>query len=65
VVTPAVGRLVAPADPAQLAEAVCDLLSDPQARAEMSDRGRKRVVAEYDWERIAGRHIALYRSMLA
>lgn len=65
IVTPAVGRLVAPGDPGQLAEAVCALLGDPPAWAEMSGRARERVVAEYDWERIAGRHIALYRSMLA
>ena len=65
IVTPAVGRLVAPGDPGQLAEAVCALLGDPPAWAEMSGRARERIVAEYDSERIAGRHIALYRSMLA
>ena len=65
VVTPAVGRLVPPGDPAQLAEAICALLGDLPAWAEMSGRARGHIVAEYDWERIAGRHIALYRSMLA
>ena len=58
VVTPAVGRLVPPGDPAQLAEAICALLGDLPAWAETSGRGRAHIVAEYDWERIAGRHIA-------
>jgi glycogen synthase, Corynebacterium family len=56
-----------PVDPgrfaADLAEAVNTLLADPETAAAMGDRGRRRAVEHFSWERIAERVHALYASL--
>jgi phosphatidylinositol alpha-1,6-mannosyltransferase len=47
------GLLVAPGDAAGLANALCELLSDPARRADLGRRARERVLAELSWDAIA------------
>jgi starch synthase len=58
------GRLVAPGDADALATALADVAGDPARREEMGRRGRARAQAEFAWERIIERVLALYRSLL-
>jgi len=46
------------ADDAALEEGLRLLLDDPAAAREMGRRGRERVLAEYTWDRVAGRLLA-------
>lgn len=46
------------ADDAALEEGLRLLLDDPAAAEEMGRRGRERVLAEYTWDRVAGRLLA-------
>jgi glycosyltransferase involved in cell wall biosynthesis len=46
-----------------LATAVGELLADPERRAEMGRAGRRRAVATFGWDRIAGQTVDLYRSL--
>jgi phosphatidyl-myo-inositol alpha-mannosyltransferase len=54
------GRLVAPGDPAALADAIATLLDNPSLRAAMAADGR-RTVAPYDWAQVAARVADAYR----
>ncbi len=56
--------LVPPGDPAALAGAIRELASSPERRAQLGASGRA-LAAEFGWERIAERHGALYRRMIA
>ena len=58
------GRLVAPGDVEGLAAALADLAADSSRRQEMGRRGRARAEAEFAWETIIERVLALYRSLL-
>jgi len=64
VVTTDVGRLVPPASPAPLAEALDALLSDPCDWERASLAARRRAVAHYDWTRVAAQLIAVYEGVL-
>ncbi|HEX2904757.1 MAG TPA: glycogen synthase [Jatrophihabitans sp.] len=48
---------------AGLADAVNQLIADPQRVAEMGRAGRRRAVEAYDWAAIAQRTVELYRSL--
>jgi glycosyltransferase involved in cell wall biosynthesis len=52
----AVGRLVAPADPAALAAAMADLLRDHRQRYALAEAGRHAVVARYSLETMVRRY---------
>lgn len=54
------GRVVAPGDGASLADAVCDILSDPQRAAAMGAAGRRKVEAEFDIAQEAGKLAPLF-----
>ena len=54
--------LVAPKDVAALAEAIGQVLENPQLRADLWARGLKRV-HEFNWKRTAEETIAVYRSV--
>jgi glycogen synthase len=58
------GRLVAPGDVDGLAAALAELAADPARRQEMGRRGRARAEADFAWEGIIERVLALYRSLL-
>jgi alpha-maltose-1-phosphate synthase len=49
---------------ADLAAALNDLLADPQRAAAMGEAGRQRAVEVFSWETVAGRTMAVYRSII-
>ena len=55
---------MAPGDVEALSAALADLAADPARRQEMGRRGRERAEADFAWERIIERVLALYRSLL-
>lgn len=55
------GRLVAPATPAAVAEAVRPLLEDPGLRRTWGAAGLRRVRSGYSWDRIGARTLDAYR----
>jgi glycosyltransferase involved in cell wall biosynthesis len=57
-------RTVPSGDPDALADALGELLRDPDGLAAMTDRSREAVAREYAWEQIAARTLALYESLL-
>lgn len=65
VVAPEVdGLLVPPKDPAALAAKIAHVLAlEPSARRAMGAAGRRKVEAEYSWERVGDRLESLYRSV--
>ena len=54
---------VVEADEKPVAEAISALLSDPELRSRMGDRGRKLVTEHYTWQATASNIAALYRSL--
>lgn len=64
IVTPDVGRLVAPNDPSALAEAVVSILENQSEWDRMSECARRRATDTFAWEKIARRLIAIYRDAL-
>lgn len=66
VVTPEVGLRVPAADPPALAHALEQILSMEQAEwQQMSGLARRRAVEVYDWNKIAGEYLEIYRRMIA
>ena len=59
------GVLVPPGEPEALAAAVSALCGDPERAARFGAAGRRRVEAEFSWERIAERTLAVYRDAIA
>jgi phosphatidylinositol alpha-mannosyltransferase len=57
------GVLVRRGDPAALADALCALLTDPARRAELAAVGA-RTAADYDWDVLARRILAVYETVL-
>ena len=58
------GKLVQPGDPAVLANAIIDLLSDGGLRRSMGITARERVAAEFSASAMAQRYVQLYRDAL-
>lgn len=58
------GRLVPKRDHVALAEAMCELLSDPERRAAMAEASRARHAKHYTLDRMVAETAALYRSVL-
>lgn len=56
-------RLVAPEDPAQLADALAQLIADPQARAKLAAAAAAAASGPYSWPRIAERTLEVYRGL--
>jgi alpha-maltose-1-phosphate synthase len=59
------GLLVPPADPGALADAVNELVADPDRAAAMGETGRRRAVERFSWRAIAEQTLELYRSVAA
>jgi glycosyltransferase involved in cell wall biosynthesis len=57
------GRTVPPADPAALAEALAELLRQPQTAQRMGEAGRAAARQRFRPEVIAGQYLALYREV--
>jgi len=54
------GVLVKPGSPAELAEAICPLLHDPEAARAMGGRARRRVVERYGLAQVASAYCSIY-----
>ena len=54
------GLLVPPGDPGALAQAIINLLRDPQARERMGRQGRQVALSEFSVERLAGQLATVY-----
>lgn len=65
VVSPDVGLLVPPADPAALANAIVSILRAPEQWHTMSQHARLVAVERFSSQRIAARLIEIYRQVLA
>jgi glycosyltransferase involved in cell wall biosynthesis len=65
VVSPEVGFLVPPRDPAALAQALTSLLADPAAAARMGAHGRERVRRDFSVQRMVSETAALYDAVEA
>jgi glycosyltransferase involved in cell wall biosynthesis len=59
----AIGRLVAPGDPAALAAALTALLTAPQERARLEQAARAAAQGPFSWDRVAEQTLALYREL--
>jgi glycosyltransferase involved in cell wall biosynthesis len=59
------GLIVSRQSPQSLAVALESLLADPTRAAAMGQAGRERVAAEFSWEKMVGRYVELYQSILA
>jgi glycosyltransferase involved in cell wall biosynthesis len=59
------GLLVAPDDPAALAEAVSTLLADPDRARSMGEKGRERVRTEFSVDRMVEGNLGVYREVLS
>jgi phosphatidylinositol alpha-mannosyltransferase len=57
------GLLVLPEDSEGLADALLQLLRDPDLRQEMGERGRQRA-QEYSWERVSQRVLSYYERLI-
>jgi glycosyltransferase involved in cell wall biosynthesis len=58
------GRLVPPGDPAALAAAISDALSDPSRRATWGREGRARVLARFDAGVCARQYKTIYEDVV-
>jgi glycosyltransferase involved in cell wall biosynthesis len=58
------GLLVPPNDPDALADAINDLLDDPEEMERMGARGRQLVSDQYTWDRVAERIAGYLRDLL-
>ena len=63
VVNEETGLLVPPGEPAKLGRAITRVLEDPQTGAKMGKAGRRHVLRNFTWDRIAARTLELYRSL--
>jgi glycosyltransferase involved in cell wall biosynthesis len=57
------GRLVPVGDPDALAEAVTEVLGSPGGGAAMGQAGRRRVLANFGWDRVAERTELVYQEL--
>src|SRR5680860_1362388 len=57
-------RLVPPEDPASLAAALSELVSDDAARAELAEAAARAAIGAYSWNEAAHQTLALYRELL-
>jgi glycosyltransferase involved in cell wall biosynthesis len=64
VITPDVGRLVPPADPTALADAIVAMLANPAHWQAMSENARHRAVNHFSSRRVAARLIEIYQEVI-
>jgi len=58
------GWLVEPGDATALGRALREALADPERARRMGEAGRRRVEAQFAWDRIADRTLAVYRDAI-
>ena len=59
----ATGRIVPPAAPAELAEAIVAMLDDPEGTARMGGRARHLAETRFSWASVAREVLAIYREL--
>ncbi len=64
IVTPEVGFLVEPRDPADMASKLALLLSSPELRKKMGKEARKRVEENFTWDKIVKDYKSFYEEVL-
>lgn len=52
-------------DPIKFADAIVQLLRDPELRARMAAAGRAKSIAEYDWKSLGDKYAAMLESVVA
>lgn len=52
-------------EPAAMAKAVAELAQDPARRRRLGEAGRERALAEFSWDVIVGRYLALWEELAA
>jgi len=57
------GLLVPPNDPTTLGRAITQIIEDPEGAARMGQAGRRHVLQNFTWDRIAEKTLELYRSL--
>lgn len=57
-------RLVEPGDPGALAEALAQLLGDPEARRQLADAAAAAAAGPYSWDAAAAKTLALYERLI-
>jgi len=57
------GYLVPPRNPGDLAEACARLLGDDRLRRRLGSAGRKRVLTNFTWDKIADQYIEVYKKL--
>ena len=57
------GFLVPPGDPVRLGRAITKVLEDPALARRLGKAGRRRVLSQFTWDRIAQKTLRLYRSL--
>jgi alpha-maltose-1-phosphate synthase len=58
------GWLVEPGDATALGQALREALADPERAGRVGEAGRRRVEAQFAWDRIADRTLAVYRDAI-
>lgn len=58
------GLLIAPDDPAALAQSILDLIRDPARRQSMGDEGRRRILERFTWEKVTENLVGQYKKAL-
>jgi len=59
-----VGRMVAPGRPGELAQALAELVDDPQRREQLAAASRRAAGGEHSWDEVARRTLDLYMELL-
>jgi glycosyltransferase involved in cell wall biosynthesis len=59
------GLLVPPRNPSRLAEAICSLLRDPAKRHDFGRRARRRLLEEYNTEKVGQMMETVYSEAIA
>jgi glycosyltransferase involved in cell wall biosynthesis len=58
------GFHINPHDPADIAWGIVNSIQDPERKAQLGRNGRKRVLEQFTWDRVAERTIQLYTELL-
>jgi len=58
------GRIVAPEEPGQIAEAMIHLIENPQEAQQMGENGRCAVREKYNWEKESAKLLRIYETVL-
>jgi glycosyltransferase involved in cell wall biosynthesis len=59
-----VARTVAPGRPGELAQALAELVADPDERRTLGEAARRSAAGEHSWDEVARRTLGLYRELL-